>query len=251
MMLRLLLTSAVMYLVLLAGCALFQRKLLFLPTNHPGDSGLEEWRHEGRLIGTVRVGAPSGTVWLFLHGNAGQAADRTYILPSFAVMDSVYILEYPGYGSRSGSPSRASIDAAAQQAYELLRARFPGRPVCVAAESLGCGPAAALAKNPLPPDKIVLILPFDTLAAVAARRYPFLPVRMLLRDNWDNITALRSYQGQLELFAAEADAIIPVTHARLLAASKPAAVFHVIGGSHNDWSVGAKVKIRYAPKGRS
>jgi len=105
-----------------------------------------------------------------------------------------------------------------------------------------------LAINPHPPDKIVLILPFDTLAAVAARHYPFLPVRLLLRDNWDNITALSGYQGQLELFAAEADTIIPISHARLLAASKPAAVFRVIDGGHNDWSVGPKVKIRYVPE---
>jgi hypothetical protein len=208
---------------------------------------LSVWQHDGQIIGYARHAAAPGTVWLFLHGNAGQASDRTYALPSFSVADSVYFLEYPGYSLRPGSPSLLSINAAARQAYELLRAQFPTVPVCVAAESLGCGPAAFLATNPRPPDKIVLILPFDTLAAVAARHYPFLPVRLLLRDNWDNIAALRDYQGQLELFAARADTIIPISHARALAASKPASVFHTIDGGHNDWADGNKVKIRFKP----
>lgn len=245
MMMRLLLSCAAAYMVLLTGCALFQRKLLYLPTHLPGNNGLAEWRHEGELIGYVRQGESTGTVWLFLHGNAGQAAGRGYVLPSFSATDSVYILEYPGYGTRAGSPSQESFNAAARQAYELLRAL--GRPVCVAAESLGCGPAAFLATNPRPPDKIVLIFPFDTLAAVAAVHYPFLPARMLLRDNWDNVAVLSGYQGPLELFAAEADTVIPISHAMVLAASKPAAVFHVIDGGHNDWATGAKVKIRYLP----
>jgi hypothetical protein len=249
-MMRLLLTCAAAYMVLLTGCALFQRKLLYLPTNLPGDNGLSEWRYNGQLIGYARPAASPGAVWLFIHGNAGQASDRGYALPSFSVTDSVYFLEYPGYGNRPGSPSQVSFNAAASQAYELLRAQFPDVSVCVAAESIGCGPAAFLATNPRPPDKIVLILPFDTLAAVAARHYPFLPVRLLLRDNWDNITALRGYQGQLELFAARADTIIPLSHARMLAASKPSAVFHVIDGDHNDWAAGAKVKIRYLPEER-
>ena len=246
-MIRILLISAAAYLALLTGCALFQRKLLYFPTNHQENNGLSEWRHEGELIGYARHGASPGAVWLFLHGNAGQAADRTYALPSFPVSDSVYILEYPGYGSRAGSPSRSSFDAAAVQAYELLRAQFSDRPVCVAAESIGCGPAAYLATKHPPPDKIVLILPFDTLADVAAKHYPFLPVRLLLRDNWDNVTALSGYQGELELFAAAADTVIPIDNAKVLAASKPAALFHIIAGDHNDWADGAKVRVRCRP----
>jgi len=242
---RLLLSCAVAYIALLTGCALIQRKLLYLPTNLPGNNGLSDWRYDGQLIGYARQAVSPGTVWLFLHGNAGQASDRTYALASFSVTDSVYFLEYPGYGTRPGSPTRVSIDAAARQAYQLLRSQFPNVPVAVAAESLGCGPAAILATDPHPPDKIVLIIPFDTLAAVAARHYPFLPVSLLLRDNWDNIASLSGYRGQLELFAAEADTIIPITHAKKLAASTPSAVFHTIDGGHNDWADGGKVKIRF------
>ena len=248
-LIRVLILCAAGYLIFLAGIALLQRKLLFQPTRHSDDGalsrGLSHWKLEGSRIGYAHEVAAPKAVWLFLHGNAGQAGDRVYALPSFSPHDSVYILEYPGYGSRPGSPSKDSINRAATQAYEALRARFPGVPVCIAGESIGSGPSAFLAMHPHPPDKIVLILPFDTLTNVAAAHFPFLPVRLLLRDNWDNIASLREYKGPLEIIGAEADNIIPIQHARALAAGKPSAVFHEIQGGHNDWADGAKVKIRY------
>ena len=231
--------------MLLIGCALFQRKLLYLPSHHKENNGLTEWRHEGQLIGYARHARSPETVWLFLHGNAGQAADRTYVLPSFPIQDSVYILEYPGYGIRQGSPSLITFNTAAKEAYELLKILFPGRPVCVAAESIGTGPASFLATLPNPPEKIVLITPFDRLSKVAAGHYPFLPVKLMLRDNWDNKTSLKDYNGHIEIFGARTDTIIPMSHAKKLADSKPSAVFHTIEGGHNDWADAGKVKLQY------
>jgi hypothetical protein len=49
----------------------------------------------------------------------------------------------------------------------------------------------------------------------------------------------------LEIFGARADTIIPISHAKALADSKPSALFHVIEGDHNDWAGADKVKIRY------
>lgn len=244
-MVRILLLCAAFYLLLVISCALLQRRLLFFPSHHRESNGLAEWRHGGEVIGYGRQVPSPQAVWLFLHGNAGQASDRVYTLGSFSDRDTVFILEYPGYGSRPGSPSMESINAAALQAYELLRARFPGAPVGVAAESIGCGPAATLASASPPPEKIVLILPFDTLANVAAGHYPFLPVRLLLRDNWDNVAALKGYGGELELIAASGDTIIPIPRARALAESMPSALLRTIEGDHNDWADGDKVRIRY------
>jgi hypothetical protein len=244
-LIRILLLCVAGYLVILIGCALFQRKLLYLPSHDKESNGLSEWRHEGQLIGYARHVTSPETIWLFLHGNGGQASDRTYVLPSFSGKDSVYILEYPGYGSRSGSPSLLTFNSAARYAYQLLKVQFPDTPVCVAAESIGSGPASFLATIPNPPEKIVLITPFDMLSKVAAGHYPFLPVKLILRDNWDNIKLLKDYKGQLEIFGARVDTIIPIARAKALASSKPSAIFHTIEEGHNDWPVGNKVNIRY------
>jgi pimeloyl-ACP methyl ester carboxylesterase len=68
-----------------------------------------------------------------------------------------------------------------------------------------------------------------------------------MRDNWDNIEALKNYRRQLELFAARNDSIIPFHHVKALADSKPTAVLHIIEGGHNDWADGGKVKTHYKP----
>jgi len=228
----------------IAGCGSVQRKLLYYPSHSATTNGLTEWKSGDRVIGCARIMPQPGNVWLMVPGNAGQAADRVYALPSFSRDDSVYILEYPGFGLRDGSPSLASINTAAKEAYDLLRTQFPATPVCVVGESIGTGPACWLASQSRPPDKLVLVVPFDVLAAVAKDHYPFLPASLLLRDNWNNVEALRDYAGSLEIFAADHDGVIPGSHAKALAASKSQAVFHEFTGGHNSWSRDGRVRIR-------
>ena len=241
---RFLLLFLLVFLALVVGCAMFQRRLLYYPTHHQEHHGLSEWRHGSQLIGFVREVPEPENVWLMLHGNGGQASDRAFVLSSFSDRDSVFILEYPGYGSRPGTPSMKSFNSAAIHAYERLRSKFRNTPVCVVGESIGSGPAAVLATNPHPPDKIVLITPFDILARVAAHHMPILPTSLILKDNWNNIASLKGYQGPLEIFGAREDTIIPIVHAKALAESKPSARFHVIDEGHNEWAVKGRVAIR-------
>ena len=223
-----------------------QRKLLFFPSHHAQSFGLEAWKKGEEVIGFLRRRPQPKAIWLMMHGNGGQAADRVYALPSFPAEDNVYLLEYPGYGKRAGTPSRASFDAAAVEAYQLLRAMYPKLPLCVVGESIGSGAASFLASQHPPPEKVILVVPYDRLANVAARRFPFLPIRWMLRDDWDNIASLRDYRGHIEIFAARDDEIIPYDHAKNLADHLPHAKLHTLSGSHNDWSVGGKVRF-FAP----
>ena len=220
-----------------------QRRLLYHPTHNTPRTLLQPWTENGVVIGYARVVPRPKTVWLMTHGNAGQAANRDYVLPCLSPADSLYVLEYPGYGARPGKPSRETFDAAAIGAYRSLRAEHPGVPVCVVGESIGSGPACALASDAGPPDKIVLVVPFDTLARVAAEHVPGLLVRLLLSDRWDNVRALRGYRGKVQIFGARDDRVIPVVHAERLAASLPSARFTLIPGGHNDWASGGSVRI--------
>ena len=158
-------------------------------------------------------------IWLVLHGNGGQASDRTYMIPHFSESDSVYILEYPGYGTRSGSPSKKSIDTAAKEAYLFLREQFPSIPLFVAAESTGSEPALTLIDLPEKPDKYVLIVPFDNLPRVINHHTNTIVSSIFFRDNWNNIDAIQNYNGPVSIYGAEDDRIIPLDHARRLAQS--------------------------------
>lgn len=237
MLKTILLTASLGYLAIVGAVALLQRRLLYIPSNLAFEGQrLARWEVNGEAWGVQRVVERPSAVWLVLHGNAGQAAQRDYMLDILPSDACVYVLEYPGFGSRAGKPSRASIDAAASAAYRLLGELHPGARRCVLGESLGSGPAALLAREPSPPSAIVLATPYDRLADVAADAFPWLPARWILRDDWDNGAALASYTGALLILAAEQDTVIASRHARSLAERVPRAQLRMLPGGHNDWS---------------
>jgi hypothetical protein len=114
-----------------------------------------------------------------------------------------------------------------------------GGPLFLLGESLGCGVAAAVAKGTkVRIDGMVLITPWETLASIAREKFPFLPVRLLLTDRYDNIANLASFKGRIALVGAERDEIIPLSHARKLYDSLPGTgkrIWTVPGAGHNDW----------------
>src|SRR5207237_523909 len=139
---RILAIPLVLYVILVAVVYFRQRSMLFFPTHDDiSPTTLVRWRDGNRTIGYCREVPHPRTIWLMTHGNAGQAANRDYVLQCMAEQDSLYVLEYPGYGSREGSPSRESMNQAASQAFRLLRSRNPNTPVCVLGESIGTGAA--------------------------------------------------------------------------------------------------------------
>ncbi|OPY10618.1 MAG: Alpha/beta hydrolase family protein [Syntrophus sp. PtaB.Bin001] len=153
-------------------------------------------------------------------------------------------MEYPGYGNRKDVPSKEAFNRAAREAYLFLRETHPQIPICVAGESIGTGPASYLSGLNRPPEKLVLIVPFDKLSAAAKDHFPSFLVDLVLVDNWDNVKALSACKGPVEIFGAEADTIIPVRHAKNLAAAVPGSKLVIIGGGHNDWSDQGRVAIR-------
>ncbi len=216
--------------------AMFEGALLYFPSHSIEQSNLVEWSVDGRAIGFARTVADPKMIWLVFHGNAGQANQRGYIVDRLPGGDSVYVMEYPGYGVREGTPSMTSINAAAVEAYAALRRAFPGRGIGVLSESLGSGPASYLCSLPDPPARIVLVVPFDNLLSVARERIWFLPVRLLLRDKWDNVACLSKYAGRVDIYGAAQDNVIPVAHARNLAKSLRGARYNEIACGHNEWA---------------
>jgi uncharacterized protein len=222
--------------------AMLEGSFLYFPSHEPNRSPLTEWKIDGELAGFARVVPNPRSVWLILHGNAGQASDRGYIVECLPADTCAYVLEYPGYGLRPGKPSMESINAAARRACENLRAAYPTLPLGVFGESLGSGPAAYLCSLSAPPDRLVLAVPHDNLLSVAKEHIRFLPVSLLMRDKWDNVKALSSYRGPVLIFGALHDNVIPVAHARALAKSVPQARYVELPCGHNEWSLFPEVR---------
>ncbi len=181
---------------------------------------------------------PRGTIVVF-HGNGGTAVDRVYYAQVLGRLGyRVILAEYPGYGGRQGPLGERSFvndaDGTLHLAFETH-----GRPLFVLGESLGCGVAAAVsAITPVDIDGMILITPWDTLAAVAKAVFPFVPVRLFLTDAYDSIGHLASFKGKIAVVGAAEDAVIPLRHARRLFLSLPTAdkkMWVVDGAGHNTW----------------
>lgn len=245
MFLKILGLAIAVILFLTFGCSSIERKLLFFPSHTPPDNDrLKAWVVDNQVVGYCREVPSPKNVWLMFHGNGGQASDRDYALPCFSNEDSVFIAEYPGYGARKGTPSKDAFNRIAKDSYLYLRGAYPKVPVCVVGESIGNGPAASLASLDQPPNKFVLVVPFDMLSRVAKEYYPSWLVGMMLRDDWDNVKALSNYKGPIEIFGAKKDSVIPVSHARALATELPGSKLVIIDGGHNDWAEPGRVVIR-------
>lgn len=210
--------------------ALRQRSYIYHPRTMPADDavsmaraqGFVPWHDKtGELAGWQRKNqdAPAGRRILIFHGNAGSALDRTYYEHGFATAPGSWeliIFEYPGYGPRPGSPSEKSVLQAAETALSSLLAEDQ-TPVYLIGESLGSGPACHLAgKYPEAVAGLWLVTPFTSLVDVARAHYPFLLVRLMMRDRYDNLGALDGYRGPLFILAAEHDRVVPARLARRL-----------------------------------
>jgi uncharacterized protein len=217
---RWLLLLAGLYLLMCTACATFQRRLIYYPsvlTREQVDqmaqaAGLERWTNsDGRFIGLKRLSPkpPADGSVLLLYGNgstavgSGHYADEIQAVAAF----DVFILEYPGYEDRPGSPSQKNLFHAADEAYRLLP---HNRPIYLVGESLGTGVASYLAgtySNKIA--GVVLISPFNSLTDVAQSHFPVLPVRLFLADRFPSEKYLRHYHGKLGVTVGGRDTVVP------------------------------------------
>ena len=243
---RVLRTLVLTYVVAcVAGCA-WQRKLIYFPTTLAPDRveaiaskrGFVPWKNSvGQIIGwhLPASGTATGAV-LIVHGNAGSALDRGYIAKPIheAASVDVFILEYPGYGARPGSPSQKSFLAAADEAFGLLTNRPP---VFVVSESLGTGVAAHVAGTHRERVAgLMFIAPYNDLASVGQRKMPFLPVRLIMQDRFPAAKWLSEYRGPVGFLLAGEDEIIPTDLGQKLhdGYAGPKKLQVIPGARHND-----------------
>ena len=239
--------ATVPYFGLLLFVFFTQRNFIYHPSHAPLDvltkiaaeQNFKPWQTDsGEFIGWKHVGKSRrkhGRL-LIVHGNAGSAIDRlgyANTLTNFEPMD-VYILEYPGFGARPGSPSQQSFFAAASEAVELLKDKGP---LHIMGESLGTGVAAYIAGTY--PDTIrgmLLAAPYDNFTEVAQQHMPIFPVNWMLWDRFPSESYLTNYHGPVAMLFAGEDAIVPNRFGHQLydAYQGPKIFWEIPGVGHND-----------------
>ncbi|KQP30549.1 alpha/beta hydrolase [Methylobacterium sp. Leaf104] len=188
-----------------------------------------------RLLGFWRAPEPGCPVILTLHGNGSRpepGAARFAGAPWRTAGWGVLAIAYRGYPGSTGSPSEAGLIADGQAAYALVQARAPGAPVLLHGHSLGAAVAVALAES-RPHLGLYLEAPFDSLSAIVAGRFPYLPTRLLLQDTFRSDSRIAAGTGPVLIVHGADDAVVPRAHAeRLAALAGPRAQMTVIAGDH-------------------
>jgi hypothetical protein len=229
--------------------------MIFLPHRQleatPAQAGwaFEEVRlttRDGVLIHGWWVPAPNATrTVLFFHGNAGNISHRLEKLGVLRELGAnVLLLDYRGYGASTGKPSEAGLYRDADAAYAFLTGTksVPAPTIVFYGESLGTGVAVELATRQAV-GGVVLEAPFTSMADVGREFYPFLPVRWLVRNKFENLAKIGRIHAPLLLLHSRQDEIFSFRHAeRLLAAAQEPKRLVELSGGHNDsFSVSAAV----------
>jgi fermentation-respiration switch protein FrsA (DUF1100 family) len=134
---------------------------------------------------------------------------------------SVLLPEYRGYGRSTGLPSEPAIVADFEQALgEALRdPRVDPERVIYHGRSLGGGVVCALTRRRVP-RALILESTFTSVADVARRLGA---PRVLIYDHFESLPVVQAFVGPVLILHGARDLLIPVSHARRLAAANPRA----------------------------
>jgi uncharacterized protein len=249
---RVVLTTLITLLIVAGGgfvliCALLyfgQERSIFFP--RPNDAQLRQ-RHAAQRIeiktrDTTLEGwwieNSQGTTQAVILYFGGNAEDVLYTASAASNINAraIVVVNYPGYGGSSGEPGQKSLYAGGLAIYDYAIERgVPAEHIVVMGRSLGSGVASMIA-GARQVGAAILITPYDTLGAVAAGHYPFLPVRLLLRHPFPSTDWAQRTRAPALLLAAEHDDVVPATHAHKLFASwaGPKQIHVLAHTGHND-----------------
>jgi fermentation-respiration switch protein FrsA (DUF1100 family) len=174
---------------------------------------------------------------LYLHGNAGNIGHRAPRLAALAGFGwGVLMLEYRGYGGNAGEPSETGLFADTRAAYAALLDRgIEASRIVPWGESLGTGLAVRLASEAAV-GAVLLESPYTSIAAIARRQFPFVPVDWLLRHRFEVIGRVERVRAPVLVMAGGRDAIVPPAMSRAVfaAANEPKAFWFAADAGHND-----------------
>ena len=246
------------YLGLLAVMYLTQRALMYFPERlrtAPDATGFPQAEEvvldttDGERVIVWHV-PPRGDlpIVLFLHGNGGALRGR---VERFRVLvadgTGLVALSYRGYGGSSGTPSEEGLINDALAAYDFAASRYAAERIVLWGESLGSGVAVALAAE-RPVARVVLEAPFSSAVDVAARAYPYVPVRWLMKDQFRSDLRIASVTAPVMILHGDRDNVVPIELGERLyeLVRSPKQFVRIRDGGHEDLGVRGAVEAAKA-----
>jgi len=215
-----LLIFVLIYLFILISTYLFQRNLLYHPgeNNYFGDQllvsvekvkiktkdniELLSWYHTKNNNDYKTI--------LFLHGNAGTLENRIHKINHFRDMNINFLLvAWRGFSGNKGKPTEENLYEDARSAVKWLESKgIKENNIIIYGESLGTGIATEIAQNKNFAG-VILESPFTSMIEAAKNKYPYLPVKFLLKDKYESNKKIKNIQSPILIMHGKVDNIVP------------------------------------------
>jgi fermentation-respiration switch protein FrsA (DUF1100 family) len=220
------------YVLLVGAIYLYQRKLVFprRPEHtQPAQAGFPEAQEHvlptddgERIVAWLAPPVdPKRPLFLMFLGNGDNLG---IVAPNLRAMaqdgSGVLAVAYRGYSGSSGTPSEAGLSYDAEAAYRLATSVVSPDRIVLFGYSLGSGVAVPLAAR-REVAAIVLFAPFASAVAIAARDFPFIPVRFLMKDQFRSIDLVAGLRAPILMVHGERDPVVPISSGRELHAAAP------------------------------
>ncbi len=173
--------------------------------------------------GPIRISAKARPTQKALLYFGGNGEDVSYNADEFATQfpdHAIYLPHYPGYGhdrlghgGSGGAPSETTIFANALRVFDSLSQQHGE--ILLVGRSLGSGVASYVASQ-RKIARLVLITPFDSIEAIAAQQFSFIPIALILQDKFESWRYVPRIAAPTLIIASESDAIVPRSNTEAL-----------------------------------
>ena len=208
------------YLVLIIFIYFYQRNLLYHPSENNYQNDKIQFKYDEIFINVdeeiqlkswiIKKDFKKLKTLVIFHGNAGHLSNRIYKLNELHKLDiNVLLISWRGFSGNKGSPTENNLYSDAKASINWLNEQGVNNgQIILYGESLGSGVAVELGKeNNF--NSIILESPFTSIENSAKIYYPYLPVRLLLKDRYDSISKIKMIKTPILIMHGKKDDVVP------------------------------------------
>ena len=244
-----------LYVAIVAAAYVRQRSMMYFPDKQRVTpavvelAGVEEITFPSgdgvRLLGWYRQAEPGEPTVLYFSGNAGSAAWRAERMKYIAAKGYGFLfLNYRGYGGSAGDPHEEGLiaDGTCRLSATGAAPHSDGRDHSVRRiPRRGGGGAGRSTRPSARPRRSSWKRRSQVHRAVdvAAKTYPYLPARWLMKDRFESINHIKFIDASLLIIHGETDQVVPFSLGQRLfeEALEPKSFFAVPDVGHNELDV--------------
>ena len=208
------------YLLLLIFIYFYQRNLLYHPLENNYQNDKAQFNYEEVFIKVddkiklkswiIEKDLKKFKTLVFFHGNAGDLSNRIYKLNELNKLEiNILIISWRGFSGNDGFPTEQNLYKDAEAAIKWLNSKeIQSNKIILYGESLGTGVAVEIGKKNIF-NSIILESPFTSMENAAKIYYPYLPVKLLLKDKYDSINKIKIIETPILIMHGMKDDIVP------------------------------------------